>query len=100
HIDKILALPLVNVEAIRKANFKVAIDCVNSSGGIFVPALLKALGVETVHQLYCHPDGHFPHNPEPLPENLVALSQEVLSKKADLGIAVDPDVDRLCFVCE
>jgi phosphomannomutase len=100
HIEKILALKLVDVEAIRKANFKVAIDCVNSSGGIFVPALLKALGVETVYELYCTPDGHFPHNPEPLPENLVALSQEVLTKNADLGIAVDPDVDRLCFVCE
>lgn len=100
HIDKILNLPLVDVEAIRKANFKVVIDCVNSTGGIFVPALLKALGVETVHELYCQPDGHFPHNPEPLPENLVALSQEVVAKKADLGIAVDPDVDRLCFVNE
>lgn len=100
HIDKILALPLVDTEAIRKANFKVAIDCVNSTGGIFVPALLRALGVETIYELYCTPDGHFPHNPEPLPENLVALSQEVTVKKADLGIAVDPDVDRLCFVCE
>jgi phosphomannomutase len=100
HIDKVLALPLVNVEAIRKANFKVAIDCVNSTGGIFVPALLRALGVAVIHELYCEPDGHFPHNPEPLPENLVALSQEVLKTKSDLGIAVDPDVDRLCFVCE
>lgn len=100
HIDKILALPLVDVEAIRNANFSVAIDCVNSSGGIFVPALLNALGVQTIHELYCKPDGHFPHNPEPLPENLVALAEEVTSKKADLGIAVDPDVDRLCFVCE
>lgn len=100
HIDKILALPLVDVEAIAKADFKVVIDCVNSTGGIFVPALLKALGVKTVHELYCEPDGHFPHNPEPLPENLIALSQEVLKKKADIGIAVDPDVDRLCFVCE
>ena len=100
HIDMVLALPLVNVELIRKAQFKVAIDCVNSTGGIFVPALLRALGVETIHELYCKPDGHFPHNPEPLPENLVALSQEVVSKKADLGIAVDPDVDRLCFICE
>ena len=100
HINKILALPLVNVEAIRKAKFKVAIDCVNSSGGIFVPALLKALGVETIYELYCQPDGHFPHNPEPLPENLIALSQEVVAKRAHLGIAVDPDVDRLCFVCE
>lgn len=100
HIDKVLALPLVEVDAIRKANFKVVIDCVNSSGGIFIPALLKALGVNTVHELYCEPNGEFPHNPEPLPENLIDLSREVLAKKADLGIAVDPDVDRLCFVCE
>jgi phosphomannomutase len=100
HIDVILALPLVDVAAIAKADFKVVIDCVNSTGGIFVPALLKALGVRTVHELYCEPDGKFPHNPEPLPENLRDLSQEVLKKKADLGIAVDPDVDRLCFVCE
>jgi phosphomannomutase len=100
HIDLILALPLVDVDAIAKANFKVVIDCVNSTGGIFVPALLEALGVKTVHKLYCEPDGEFPHNPEPLPENLTALSKEVLAKNADLGIAVDPDVDRLCFVCE
>lgn len=100
HIDQILALPLVDVDAIAKADFKVVIDCVNSTGGIFVPALLKALGVRTVHELYCEPDGKFPHNPEPLPENLIALSQEVVKKKADLGIAVDPDVDRLCFVNE
>ncbi len=100
HIDQILALPLVDVEAIAKANFKVVIDCVNSTGGIFVPALLEALGVKTVHKLFCEPDGHFPHNPEPLPENLKDLSKEVTGKNADLGIAVDPDVDRLCFVCE
>ncbi len=100
HIDKVLALPLVDVDAIRKANFKVVIDCVNSSGGIFIPALLKALGVNSIHELYCEPNGEFPHNPEPLPENLVDLSSEVLAHKADLGIAVDPDVDRLCFVCE
>ena len=100
HIDKVLALPLVNAEAVRNANFKIAIDCVNSSGGIFVPALLKALGVNIIHELYCEPDGEFPHNPEPLPENLIDLSRLVLAKKADLGIAVDPDVDRLCFVCE
>lgn len=100
HIDKILDLPLVDADLVRKAKFKIAIDCVNSTGGIFVPALLKALGVETIFPLYCQPDGHFAHNPEPLPENLVALSQEVLTKRADLGIAVDPDVDRLCFVCE
>jgi phosphomannomutase len=100
HIDKVLALPLVNAEAVRNANFKIAIDCVNSSGGIFVPALLKALGVKTIYELYCEPNGEFPHNPEPLPENLSALSREVVIRKADLGIAVDPDVDRLCFVCE
>ena len=100
HIDKVLALPLVDVDAIRKADFKVVIDCVNSTGGIFVPALLKALGVSTIHELYCEPTGEFPHNPEPLPENLIDLSREVVSKNADLGIAVDPDVDRLCFVCE
>jgi phosphomannomutase len=100
HINKVLALPLVDVDAIRKADFKVVIDCVNSTGGIFVPALLKALGVSTIHELYCEPNGEFPHNPEPLAENLIDLSREVVSKKADLGIAVDPDVDRLCFVCE
>jgi phosphomannomutase len=100
HIDKILALPLVDKPAIAKADFKIVIDCVNSTGGIFVPALLKALGVKTVHKLFCEPDGNFQHNPEPLPENLSALAKEVLAKRADLGIAVDPDVDRLCFVCE
>lgn len=100
HIDMILALPLVDKQAIAKANFKVVIDCVNSTGGIFVPAILEALGVKTVHKLFCEPDGNFPHNPEPLPENLTALSTEVVNKGADLGIAVDPDVDRLCFVCE
>ncbi len=100
HIDKILALPLVDKAAIARADFKIVIDCVNSTGGIFVPDLLKALGVKTVYKLFCEPDGNFQHNPEPLPENLSALSKEVLIKRADLGIAVDPDVDRLCFVCE
>jgi phosphomannomutase len=100
HIDKILALPLVDVEVIRKANFKVVIDCVNSSGGIFVPALLNALGVTQIEELFCTPNGQFPHDPEPLPENLVALSNKVTETKANLGIAVDPDVDRLCFVDE
>eukprot|EP01132_Coremiostelium_polycephalum_P018154 gene18154-21664_t len=100
HIDAVLALPLVDVEAIKKANFKIAIDCVNSTGGIFVPALLKALGVKTIHELYCTPDGDFPHNPEPLPENLTEIAKVVQAKNADLGIVVDPDVDRLCFVCE
>ncbi len=100
HIDIILALPLVDVEAIKKADFKIAIDCVNSTGGIFVPALLKALGVNTVHELYCEPNGQFPHNPEPLPENLTEIAKLVQAKRADLGIVVDPDVDRLCFVNE
>jgi len=100
HIDLVLALPLVDVAAIKKANFNIVIDCVNSTGGLFVPALLEALGVKTIHKLYCEPDGNFPHNPEPLPENLLALSQEVVKNRADLGIAVDPDVDRLAFVCE
>lgn len=100
HIDAILALPLVDVNLIREANFKIAIDCVNSTGGIFIPALLKALGVKTVFELYCTPDGEFPHNPEPLPENLTEIAKVVQNKQADLGIVVDPDVDRLCFVCE
>ncbi|WP_442587302.1 phosphoglucosamine mutase [Pedobacter sp. AW31-3R] len=100
HIDQILALPLVDVEAITEADFKIAIDSVNSTGGIFVPALLKALGVKTIYELFAEPNGEFPHNPEPLPENLVALSEEVIKRGADLGIAVDPDVDRLCFVTE
>lgn len=100
HIDIILALPLVDVEAIKNANFKIAIDCVNSTGGIFVPALLKALGVKTVYELYCEPNGEFPHNPEPLPENLTEIAKVVQAKRADLGIVVDPDVDRLCFVNE
>jgi phosphomannomutase len=100
HIDAILALPLVDVELIRKADFKIVIDCVNSTGGIFIPALLKALGVKTVFELYCTPDGEFPHNPEPLPENLTEISKVVQAKQADLGIVVDPDVDRLCFVAE
>lgn len=100
HIDHILNLKLVDVAAIKAANFKVAVDSVNSSGGIFVPALLKALGVETIYSIFGEPDGDFPHNPEPLPENLTALSNEVVKQGADLGIAVDPDVDRLCFVCQ
>jgi phosphomannomutase len=100
HIEAVLALPLVDVAAIKKANFNIVIDCVNSTGGIFIPALLEALGVKTIHKLYCDPDGNFPHNPEPLPENLTALAHEVLKERTDLGIAVDPDVDRLAFVCE
>ena len=100
HIDSILALPLVNRSAIAAANFKVVVDAVNSSGGIFVPALLDALGVTQITKLYCEPTGHFPHNPEPLPEHLGDLSNEIKSNQADLGITVDPDVDRLAMVCE
>ncbi len=100
HINKILALPLVDVKAIKAKKFKVVIDCVNSTGGIAVPALLKALGVEDITELYCEPNGQFPHNPEPLAENLLDLSKEVKKKNAHLGIAVDPDVDRLVMVCE
>lgn len=100
HIEKVLALELVDKDAIAKANFSIAIDAVNSTGGIFVPALLKSLGVNIVYELYCTPNGEFPHNPEPLPGNLKDLSSLVVQKKANLGIAVDPDVDRLCFVME
>lgn len=99
HIAHILNLKLVDVEAIKEAKFKVVVDAVNSVGGIAIPKLLEALGVETV-ELYCEPNGQFPHNPEPLPENLTEISQLVLKEKADLGIVVDPDVDRLAFVCE
>ena len=100
HIDAILALPLINVAAIKKANFKIVVDAVNSSGGIFVPALLKALGVDQVIELYCNPTGDFPHNPEPLPAHLVDLSKKIIETSADFGLTVDPDVDRLAFVCE
>lgn len=100
HIDAILAMPLVDVEAIRSKNFSVACDCVNSTGGIFVPALLEALGVTQVHKLFCDPTGHFPHNPEPLPEHLTELADLIKEKQVDVGIVVDPDVDRLAFVCE
>jgi len=100
HIDKILALELVDTEAIKKANFKVAIDCVNSVGGISIPELLEALGVRQVEELYCNPNGIFPHNPEPLPENLSELSNLVIEKKADIGFVVDPDVDRLAIINE
>ena len=100
HIQQILELPLVDAEAIKEKNYKVVIDCVNSSGGIAVPKLLHALGVEQIEELYTTPDGKFAHNPEPLPEHLNALSNEVKFRKADLGIAVDPDVDRLALVCE
>lgn len=100
HIDKILALPYVDVNAIKAAKFKVVIDCVNSTGGLVLPKLLSALGVENVVKLYCDPTGEFPHNPEPLPENLRDIASLVKKEKAHLGIVVDPDVDRLAFVCE
>lgn len=100
HIDAILNLPMVNRNAIAAKNFRVAIDCVNSTGGIAVPALLRALGVNEIIELYCQPDGNFPHNPEPLPENLTEISKEVVKKNAHIGLVVDPDVDRLAIVCE
>jgi phosphomannomutase len=98
HIDKILELSLVDVEAIKAKNYKVVIDCVNSTGGIALPPLLYALGVKDVVELYCTPNGHFPHNPEPLPQNLSQIATDVKFHKAHLGIVVDPDVDRLCFI--
>lgn len=100
HIEEILKLDLVDVQAIQNAGFKVAIDAVNSTGGIFIPALLKALGVAEVIELYCEPNGHFPHNPEPLPENLTEISEKVKATKADVGFVVDPDVDRLAIINE
>ena len=100
HINLILNLPLVDVKAIKEANFSVVIDAVNSTGGIFIPELLRALGVKKVTELYCEPNGVFPHNPEPLPEHLIDLSELVQKENADLGICVDPDVDRLAIVCE
>ena len=99
HIDEIIDLPLVDVETIKKAKFKVVVDGVNSTGGIAVPALLEALGVEPV-KLYCKPTGEFPHNPEPLKEHLGDLMNMVVEENADFGIVVDPDVDRLAFVDE
>ena len=99
HIKSVLDLALVDVEAIKKANFKVVVDGVNSTGGIAIPALLDRLNVKTI-KLYCNPTGEFPHNPEPLEENLTAISKMVVSEKADFGIVVDPDVDRLAFINE
>ncbi|HNZ43186.1 MAG TPA: phosphoglucosamine mutase [Bacteroidales bacterium] len=100
HIEKILKLPLIDTEAIKKARFNITIDCVNSTGGIALPRLLKALGVAEINELYCVPDGKFPHNPEPLPENLGALAESVVKNKSHVGFVVDPDVDRLAIVCE
>jgi phosphomannomutase len=99
HIQEVLNLELVDVDAIKKAKFKVVVDGVNSTGGIFIPALLEKLGVECI-ELYCTPNGQFPHNPEPLKEHLTDISELVVKEKADLGIVVDPDVDRLALVSE
>ena len=100
HIEEILKIPFVNVDAIKNRNLSVVVDAINSVGGIAVPKLLRALGVEIIHELYCEPTGKFAHNPEPLPEHLSKLCSEVKFLKADIGIAVDPDVDRLAFVDE
>lgn len=100
HIELVLQLPLVDVDAIRKANFKVAVDAVNSTGGIAIPRLLRALGVNQVVELNCEPTGHFAHNPEPIPQNLTQIAEAVPANHCDLGIVVDPDVDRLALVCE
>ncbi|KAF2515716.1 phosphoglucosamine mutase [Flavobacterium foetidum] len=99
HIDEVLNLPLVDIEAVKAAKFKVVVDGVNSSGGIIIPKLLKQMGVEVV-ELYCEPNGHFPHNPEPLKEHLTDISELVVKEKADFGIVVDPDVDRLAFISD
>ena len=100
HIDAILKLPYVDVEAIKKLNPRVVIDCVNSTGGITLPRLLRALGVTQITELFCKPNGQFPHNPEPLPENLTEISEHIKKSGADVGFVVDPDVDRLCMVCQ
>ncbi len=100
HIQKILDLPLVKREVIAAQKFKIAVDAVNSVGGIAVPALLKALGVEEIEEINCEPTGHFAHNPEPLPEHLGQIASAVKSAKCDLGIVVDPDVDRLALICD
>lgn len=100
HIQRVLALPLVDKEAIAKAGFRVAVDAVNSTGGIAIPRLLRALGVKDVVELNCEPTGHFAHNPEPIPQNLTEIATVVPQQKCDLGIVVDPDVDRLALICE
>jgi len=100
HVEGVVNYSLVNTKAIGKKNFKIVVDAVNSTGAIFVPALLRALGVNDIILLNKEVNGRFAHHPEPLPENLTGLSNEVIKHNADLGIAVDPDVDRLCFVCE
>src|SRR5205085_2693949 len=100
HVHAVLNYPLVDADAIKKQKYKIVVDGINSSGAIYVPALLKALGVKEVIVLNEEVNGKFAHNPEPLPEHLTSLSNEVKKHNANLGIAVDPDVDRLCFVCE
>ncbi|WP_297906356.1 phosphoglucosamine mutase [uncultured Parabacteroides sp.] len=100
HIESVLNLELVDVEAIKAAEFRVAIDCVNSVGGIVIPDLLYALGVKEIFKLHCAPHGNFSHNPEPIPENLTEISELMGHAKADVGFVVDPDVDRLAIICE
>jgi phosphomannomutase len=100
HINQVVTMDLVDVEIIRSKKFKVAVDCVNSVGGIVIPGLLRALGVDDIVELYCEPSGRFPHNPEPLPEHLSEISSVMTREKADVGFVVDPDVDRLAIVCE
>lgn len=100
HIDAILALPLVDKEAVAARKFRIVVDAVNSTGGIVVPMLLEALGVESIQRLHCEPTGQFAHNPEPLPENLRDIIHEIEKNEYDLGIVVDPDVDRLALICE
>lgn len=100
HIEKVLALPLVDVDAIKKANFSVAIDCVNSVGGIILPELLEKLGVKNVLKLNCEATGKFAHTPEPIPENLVETAAAIRTNKVDVGFVVDPDVDRLAIINE
>jgi phosphomannomutase len=100
HIGKVLALPYIDVDAITKANFTVTLDAINSTGGFIIPLLLEALGVKKINKIHCESHGDFAHNPEPLPEHLRDLSAEVLKTRSDIGISVDPDVDRLALVCE
>ena len=99
HVEEVLKLEFVDAEKVKKANLKVAVDAVNSTGGIAIPALLESMGVEVV-KLYCEPNGHFPHNPEPLKEHLQDICELVKTENADFGIVVDPDVDRLAFIDE
>ena len=100
HIENVLALKLVDIQAIKKADFSVAIDCVNSVGGIIIPQLLQALGIKKITKLNCDANGHFSHNPEPIPENLTEIANVIKNGKIDVGFVVDPDVDRLAIICE